>query len=114
MVDCDHYDYGCNGGLVENALRYLKKAGSVLESDYPYTGRKGFCKDKGLPVAATVARQIRIPRGNEGRLQDSTAKVGPISVSIDASHRSFQLYKSGVYYEPKCSSRSLDHAVLVS
>ena len=37
--------------------------------------------------------------------------MGPMSVAIDASHSSFQLYTSGVYYEPECSSQFLDHGV---
>lgn len=44
---------------------------------------------------------------------ETIANVGPISAAIDGSHRSLRLYKSGVYYEPKCSSTDLDHAVLV-
>ena len=39
-------------------------------------------------------------------------KVGPVSVAIDASASSFQLYKDGVYDEPYCSSETLDHGVL--
>lgn len=45
---------------------------------------------------------IDIPMGDEEALLEALATVGPISVAIDASHSSFQLYNHGVYDEPKC------------
>ena len=42
------------------------------------------------------------------------AAHGPVSVAIDASHKSLSFYSNGVYYEEKCSNdiNGLDHAVL--
>ena len=56
---------------------------------------------------------VDLPRGSESALQQAVALVGPVSVTIDASLPSFQMYVSGVYDEPSCSSTQLDHAVLV-
>lgn len=51
--------------------------------------------------------------GCEKTWTETIATVFPISAAINASHRSLRFYKSGVCYEPKSSSRDLDHAVLV-
>merc|ERR1712117_254015 len=113
LVDCDTTSYGCNGGNVVLAYRYVEGSGSVLESDYPYTGMDGACKASSYSTAATISSYVTLPYGSESSLQSASATIGPISVAIDANHWSFQLYSSGVYYEPACSSYELDHAVLV-
>merc|ERR1712080_749037 len=63
-------------------------------------------------IGATMTAYKTIPTGDENALQAAVANVGPISVGIDASQESFQLYQKGVYYEPDCSSQFLDHGVL--
>mmetsp|Transcript_5990 Transcript_5990/g.9713 ORF Transcript_5990/g.9713 Transcript_5990/m.9713 type:complete len:196 (+) Transcript_5990:25-612(+) len=38
MIDCDSYDMGCGGGLMENAFKYIADNGLMSAADYPYTG----------------------------------------------------------------------------
>ena len=47
-------------------------------------------------------------------LQQAIYEKGPISVAIDASHKSFGFYANGVYYDEACGNKpdDLDHAVL--
>ena len=52
------------------------------------------------------------PAYSEHSLQAAVATIGPISVCIDASQSSFQLYQSGVYDEPYCYEYDTDHCVL--
>lgn len=40
--------------------------------------------------------------GDANALKVAVVKHGPISVAIDASHRTFSFYANGVYYDPKC------------
>jgi len=114
LVDCDSTCYGCNGGLVDNAFDWwIRHGGAVLESDYPYKARDQRCQNSGKQVAATLRSYSNVAKGSESSLKQAAGVVGPVSVAIDASHYSFQSYRSGVYYEPRCSSYRLDHAVLV-
>lgn len=74
--------------------------------------QNGFCHFKKENVGATDTGYVDIPHMQEDKLQEAVATVGPISVAIDAGHKSFQLYREGVYSEPACSSSKLDHGVL--
>jgi len=115
LVDCsgDYGDYGCMGGLMDNAFRYIKANGGIdTEDSYPYEARDGKCRFKKENIGATVTGFTDIPQGDESALTQAIATVGPISVAIDASHFSFQLYHQGVYFERRCSSVRLDHGVL--
>ncbi|EGV94811.1 Cathepsin K [Cricetulus griseus] len=63
--------------------------------------------------AAKCRGYREIPVGSEKALKRAVARVGPISVSIDASLTSFQFYSRGVYYDENCDGDNVNHAVLV-
>jgi len=116
LVDCStsYGNHGCQGGLMDNAFRYIKANGGIdTEASYPYEGENERCHFKKASVGATDTGFVDIPEGDENALKTATATVGPISVAIDASHFSFQFYHHGVYNELSCSSTKLDHGVLV-
>jgi len=116
LVDCSHKygNDGCEGGLMDNAFQYIKENGGVdTEDTYPYDAADEKCHFKKRDVGAEDTGYVDVTAGDEDALKEASATVGPISVAIDASHSSFQLYSSGVYEEPQCSSEQLDHGVLV-
>jgi len=116
LMDCSHSygNNGCNGGLMDDAFKYIiANKGIDTESSYPYqTATTYDCQYKAANSGATISSYKDVTSGSETALQ-TAANARPVSVAIDASHNSFQLYSSGVYYEPACSTSSLDHGVLV-
>lgn len=56
---------------------------------------------------------VDVPNGDEAKLQAAVATQGPVSVAIDASLETFQLYSDGVYFDENCSTENLDHGVSV-
>ena len=115
LVDCSgKFDnQGCNGGLMDNAFSYIEENGGIdTEETYPYEGKQGTCRFQRRNVGAKDTGFIDIPASSETHLTHALATVGPVSVAIDAGHETFQFYRSGVYYEPECSSQDLDHGVL--
>jgi len=115
LVDCAFLSYGnmgCGGGLPSKAFEYVIDYAIENMTSYPaYTASRGECRaDKSL-YSADITGFETVPEGDEEALQ-SVILQQPVSVAIDASLMSFQLYTSGVYCPSGCSSTSLDHGVL--
>jgi len=116
LVDCSGRfgNNGCNGGLMDNAFRYIKANGGIdTERSYPYEGEEEQCHFNPRTVGETDKGYVDVPQGDEDALKKAVASVGPVSVAIDASHETFQFYSHGVYDEPDCDPEGLDHGVLV-
>jgi len=115
LMDCswNQGNEGCNGGLMTSSFQYIiSNKGIDTEAYYPYSPVDSHtCKYTVANRGSTLGSYSNVQSGSETALQNAVNE-GPTSVAIDASHSSFQLYSSGVYYEASCSSSQLDHGVL--
>jgi len=124
LVDCtDHGADTCDRGgdpsegVMEIVNQMSGKANT--EQQYPYTsggGRStGICKSSGITGAGVptgITGVANVKEGDEQALK-AASHQSIVSIGIDASHTSFQLYSHGVYVEPECSSTQLDHGVAI-
>ncbi|XP_076862731.1 cathepsin S, ortholog 1 isoform X2 [Brachyhypopomus gauderio] len=116
LVDCSVAigNHGCRGGYLSKAFTYIAQ-NKGIDSDcfYPYEHRDGRCRYT-LQGRAGYCSGFRIlPRNNELALMHAVATVGPVSVGMNANLPSFHRYRSGIYNDPLCNSRLVNHAVLV-
>lgn len=106
LVDCSgsYGNQACNGGLMDNAFKYVRDHGIVQESEYPYKAVKQTCqKTAGGPFKISGFTDIK----DCNTLANSVAGR-PISVAVDATN--WSPYKSGVFNNCKTS---LNHGVLL-
>jgi cathepsin L len=114
LIDCVSNCFGCKGGNVALSYQYVlshQNGFFANEEAYP---KRGFCQWEQVKNPQVRIRSVTpVFEGDEEDLARVIASVGPVAAAIDASHKSFQMYKSGVYDEPECSQVALNHAVLV-
>ena len=97
---------------VYSSFEYTRDNGINTDEDYPRIDGDYSCKFDGSKRVVKISGYGKVKEMDEEDLTDKIATEGPTSVAIDAGHISFQLYSSGIYYEPHCSSTRLDHFVL--
>lgn len=114
LVDCDSTDGGCNGGLMENAFKYVIKNGGIdTEQDYPYEPMDASCdSQKAKKHAAKFSSWKAVTPNREDQLRLAVAQHGPISVAVEADQQAWMGYQSGVVTSDSCGT-NLDHGVLV-
>merc|ERR1711934_733416 len=111
LVDCDKkQDQGCNGGLMDNAFKYIETAGLEPESTYPYHAKRGTCKYDKSAATGTVSKFTDVKPKSADQLKAALNK-GPVSIAVEADKMVFQMYTSGILNSAKCGV-NLDHGVL--
>lgn len=109
LVDCDKVDSGCNGGLMENALAYVRDHGIPLSSAYPYKGRDQRCQS--FTSTMKVSGFTFAPSEDEEQIKAMLAQTGPLSIAVNAEP--FQFYDGGILDadEDECDPQGLNHGV---
>ena len=74
----------------------------------------GYCHFSNLSIGAQLTGYVNVTPYDVLALKTALVNEGPISIGIDAAHKSLVFYANGVYYEPDCGNKpdDLDHAVL--
>merc|ERR1719359_756894 len=116
LVDCSKPEgnQGCQGGLMDDAFKYMEQNDMCTEESYAYTAKNGQCHASGCTVGVpkgSVTGYKDVSHDDENALMEAVSK-GPVSIAIEADKSVFQLYKSGVLSSAGCGHQ-LDHGVLV-
>lgn len=118
LMDCSwgHGNNACDGGEDWRAYDWVMENGGIsFKENYgPYLMADSYCASTTKQADASIQSYVNITEGCVDCLMDALASVGPISVSIDASHPGLSFYTSGVYSDPECKNGvdDLDHSVL--
>lgn len=119
LMDCswEQGNTACNGGFQDKAFQFAVESGGIpTNEDYPYQGVNMPCQ-LDVPRAAAIKNYVNVPGYQKQVLKEAILTKGPMTVSLDADAKAFRFYKSGIFYNPECTTQppsELDHAVIVS
>jgi len=114
LVDCDKVDEGCNGGLMEDAFKYLETVGVESDADYEYQGTDGTCALDATKVKAKITGFHYAGTEDETQLKQLLFENGPFAIAMNATP--LQFYFWGIFnpwFEFICNPKELNHGVLL-
>ncbi|XP_045456456.1 cathepsin S-like [Melitaea cinxia] len=94
IVDCSLKDgnLGCDGGSLQAAMRYAARDGLMMETHYPYLGKRGRCHYNSRHIRVRARRWAMLPK-DENAIELALATIGPLAVAVNAAPLTFQLYR---------------------
>ena len=120
LVDCDTYDSGCNGGLMEYTFTWLKENGGIMtDTDYPYEGYDATCRSdptKYVDMKITGYKKLGSSTStwspvDEDEIKEFLYETGPLAIALNANP--LQTYTGGILDKTssQCPSSGINHAV---
>ena len=110
----DAGNHGCVGGGIVRGFNYaLRNGGVATEEAYPdrlEENAPGNCSYARADVAGRISGYVNVS-ANATLLRYAVAQ-NPVATAVDAHHRSFLFYESGVYRSAECT-QEVTHGVLV-
>jgi len=107
IYDCA--GFGCNGGLLEDAYKYVVNCGG-LESNESYNSPDGTCRFDAKKVAACISGYRFFDNTNEDAMRSNLVSLGPLVICVNAL--SWQFYTGGIMMAAQCDSQQIDHCVV--
>ena len=101
----------CSSGSYHDIFDCFARIGGLCTKE-AYPERRGSCKNSTCTGVKGMEGGRPVTPGNEENLLLAIF-MSPILVAVDASHASFQEYKGGIYEEPDCSVKELDHTLVL-
>lgn len=114
MIDCDRDDFGCKGGWMESAFKYIIKAGGIeSEKDYYYRGFDDECSFNKLMVRAKLKSYKMAKSQDEDEIARMLLEYGPLSIGVNGE--GLQGYNKGIvdYEDTKECPNVINHGVLL-
>uniref|UniRef100_A0A2K1R622 Cysteine proteinase n=1 Tax=Populus trichocarpa TaxID=3694 RepID=A0A2K1R622_POPTR len=98
LVDCDSDNHGCDGGLMEDAFKFIKQIGGLTsENSYPYRAKDESCDSTKMnaPVVNIDGYEM-VPENDENALMKAVANQ-PVAIAMDAGGKDLQFFSEGVF-----------------
>ncbi|KAJ4841168.1 hypothetical protein Tsubulata_030193 [Turnera subulata] len=85
LVDCNSDNHGCDGGLMEQAFKFIEQIGGITtENNYPYRAKDESCDSSKMNAPAVIIDGYEmVPESDESALMKAVANQ-PIAIAMDA------------------------------
>lgn len=116
LVDCAeaYGSMGCEGGFQEYAFEYIRDNGVALAQQYPYIQMENpQCARNQTSNGVNIRDYVRIRPGDEEKMKEAIATLGPLACSMNANTITFAQYKDGIYDDDECNKEEVNHSVVV-